>query len=136
MEMDSSCRNRPAADADAAAASALRGAFLESGYGSVGRDDVRSLCRIVNEELSRHERGGGMPMMVSAVKERRGDDGLLRSAFVRVDGPYFEDREGISLNADGFVGIAGWADSRNEEPFVRAFGRWLEEAARIRGGAR
>ena len=48
-------------------------------------------------------------------------------AYVRVDGPYFEDREGISLEPGGFIGFAGWADSRNERPFLVAFARWLDE---------
>lgn len=36
-------------------------------------------------------------------------------------------REAISFNGDGFIGIAGWADDNNVQPFLRAFMRWLKE---------
>lgn len=55
------------------------------------------------------------------------DNLLLKAAFFRVDSHYFEDREAISLNADGFIGIAGWSDSKNELPFKRALEKWAHE---------
>ena len=54
------------------------------------------------------------------------DDGGICEAFLFVDGPYFVEREAISFNDDGFVGIAGWADSNNTRPFLVAFGQWVE----------
>jgi uncharacterized protein Smg (DUF494 family) len=44
---------------------------------------------------------------------------------LRVDGSYFENRECITLNRDGFVGLCGWADSTNEVPIVEGFMEFL-----------
>ena len=54
----------------------------------------------------------------------------MTSAFIRVDSHYFEGREAISFNRDGFIGFAGWADDTNIKPFVLAFNRfvWLISA--------
>lgn len=52
--------------------------------------------------------------------------GGLKSAFLRVDGPYFTDREAISFNEDGFIGFAGWASSENVKPFHDAFVEWVD----------
>lgn len=55
---------------------------------------------------------------------RKKDDGL-QSAFLRVDGPYFTDREAISFNEDGFIGFCGWADDHNSAPILKAFCEWV-----------
>lgn len=47
--------------------------------------------------------------------------------FLRVSGFYFSGREAISFNEDGFIGIAGWADDTNVQPFLRAFHKWVCE---------
>lgn len=44
---------------------------------------------------------------------------------ITVDGSYFEDREGITFNRDGFIGFAGWACDENAEPFILAFIDWV-----------
>lgn len=51
----------------------------------------------------------------------------ITAAFIRVDGSYFEGREAISFNGDGFVGFAGWASTKNVLPFYRAFSAWLDD---------
>ena len=47
-------------------------------------------------------------------------------AYLRVDGPYFTDREAISFKRDGFIGFAGWASDKNVKPFVSAFMEWVD----------
>ncbi len=42
---------------------------------------------------------------------------------------HFDDREAISFNRDGFIGFAGWADSKNVQPFLSAFCKWCDEMA-------
>jgi hypothetical protein len=39
---------------------------------------------------------------------------------------HFDDREAISFNRDGFIGFAGWADSKNVQPFLSAFVKWCD----------
>lgn len=40
---------------------------------------------------------------------------------------YFDQREAITFNQDGFVGFAGWADDNNIQPILSAFCEWLDE---------
>lgn len=47
---------------------------------------------------------------------------------------YFDEREAVSFERNGFIGIAGWADSKNERPFLAAFGAWVEWLSREREG--
>jgi len=42
---------------------------------------------------------------------------------------HFKDREAISFNMDGFIGFAGWADSKNVQPFLSAFCKWCDEVS-------
>lgn len=47
-------------------------------------------------------------------------------AFLTVKGTYFNDREAISFNPDGFIGFCGWASSKNSEPFINGFVKWCD----------
>ncbi len=40
---------------------------------------------------------------------------------------YFNNRQAYDFEPDGFCGIAGWADDRNVQPFLRALHKWAEE---------
>lgn len=44
---------------------------------------------------------------------------------------YFEDREAVTFNADGFVGFAGWADETNLQPILRGFLQWVDHEAEV-----
>lgn len=39
---------------------------------------------------------------------------------------YFEAREAVSFNRDGFIGVAGWADSKNVAPLIEGVLEWAE----------
>lgn len=112
----------------------LRDAFDHhlDGLHDLGENDVYMLAMLVGEELCRHNLKD-VDNMTSACKMSLGklDTSVagvqVLSAYVRVDGPYFEDREAISLEPSGWVGFAGWADSRNARPFLVAFARWMDE---------
>lgn len=47
-------------------------------------------------------------------------------AEIRVKGTYFNDREAITFNEDGFIGLCGWADGYNLTPFVMGFKDWCD----------
>lgn len=46
-------------------------------------------------------------------------------AGLRCKSYYFEDREAVSFNPDGFIGFAGWADDQNIQPVVAGFKDWV-----------
>ena len=55
---------------------------------------------------------------------RYSKEGKLVCAFMTGKGEYFEDREVISFNRDGFIGFCGSADRENTQPVLRAFVEW------------
>ena len=42
---------------------------------------------------------------------------------------YFEGREAVSFNRDGFIGFSGWASSKNTKPITDAFEVWVHQMA-------
>lgn len=50
----------------------------------------------------------------------------LKFAKIEVNGSYFNGREAITFNENGFIGFAGWASDGNVKPFAIAFEKWLD----------
>ncbi len=50
-----------------------------------------------------------------------------RSKFLTCKADYFDNREAVSFNSDGFIGMAGWASSENLKPIQTAVMRWAEQ---------
>ena len=102
-------------------------------YSQLSGADLKRLREYLEEEIAKATEAGetttSSMKLCSKVEVNYNDDLTLRNAFYRVDSHYFEDREAISLNADGFIGKCGWADSKNDIPFTRALERWLETVA-------
>lgn len=103
-------------------------------YDALRSPDIYALESMIGVELIKP--GNHLPMHISrsprkAMRMRYKGAGLGRTetgimyAFVRVDGPYFRDREAVSFNEDGFIGFCGWADDKNSKPFLKAFHAWM-----------
>jgi hypothetical protein len=120
----------------------LRKLFTERlSYEKLTADDVFALSCYIGIECMKHNRERrsvicyklpavhrNMPK-VALAKGRKG----IKSAFIRIDGHYFEGREAVSFNEDGFIGFCGWADSRNERAILDGFYRWMTEHMGIEG---
>lgn len=50
-------------------------------------------------------------------------------AELRCRADYFDNREAISFNTDGFIGFAGWADDTNVRPIIDGFKAWVSEVS-------
>lgn len=102
--------------------------FLD--YSQITNVDLARLRDFLKEEiaasLERGETTTSSLKLRDKVKVEYNRDLTLRAAYFLVDSHYFEKREAISFNADGFIGLCGWADSKNARPFYNAFERWLE----------
>ena len=103
-------------------------------YKQITTNDIRALEGFLAIEYAQHERNGEHMEMHPCYRKKYqpqinlADGGRgIRSAFLCVSGFYFSGREAISFNEDGFIGIAGWADDTNVQPFLRAFYRWVCE---------
>lgn len=44
--------------------------------------------------------------------------------FMTCRADYFDNREAVSFNRDGFIGFAGWASSKNIAPILEGFVEW------------
>jgi hypothetical protein len=42
-------------------------------------------------------------------------------------GSWFDKRQGITFERNGFIGFAGWASSKNTQPFLKAFIKWCDK---------
>lgn len=49
------------------------------------------------------------------------------SKFMRCKSHYFDKREAVSFNSDGFIGMGGWADSTNVQPIRQGVIDWVNE---------
>lgn len=110
-----------------------RNYFKELGlsYEKVFEADIWNLLAFVSGELANVDKSKDtleMSIVIESVKIDA-DCGGLNSAFFEVSGPYFERREGISFNRDGYIGFAGWASTNNLQPFVRGFMQWCKATA-------
>ena len=59
-------------------------------------------------------------------KGQYADDGHVICAFLTAKGTYFNAREVVSFNRDGFIGFCGEADDNNTQPVLIAFMRWCD----------
>lgn len=105
----------------------------------LGRDEVRKIYE------------GGLPSFEEAhalrelINRQMLDEGLMEgtfhmchpsmikvtttAVFLRCCSYYFDDRQAVSFEDNGFIGFAGWADRYNVQPILRGFVLWAEARA-------
>jgi len=105
----------------------------ELSYSKIKPIHIRKLVSMLESELIDYYENGGdtskqMDMKISRILKRdmEFDEISLKHAYLKVDGSYFKSREAISFNNGGFIGFAGWADSRNTDPILKAFCKWCD----------
>lgn len=99
-------------------------------YENISSRELYKLYSILKTELENYKIKGQF-MLIKKMKIQINSinfnaDGSIEYAFFRCKGSWFDDREAISFNRDGFIGFAGWADSTNIIPFVESFKKWLK----------
>lgn len=62
----------------------------------------------------------------SSYNARYDEHDRITRAFLTGEGSYFDAREVISFNADGFIGFCGEASDENTEPVLTAFVKWCD----------
>lgn len=102
-------------------------------YENIYEEDIWNLLAFVAGELAKAKDDTTVLQMsiVNKSVEIKASCAGLESAYFEVSGPYFDNREGISFNKDGFIGFAGWASSNNATPFINAFMAWCKVTAEM-----
>jgi hypothetical protein len=101
---------------------------------SVGMDGVNRLHRILCRHVYASDLFGGtygvQPIRKKDIYRDGGKpDGNINSVELHVSAHYFNRREAITFNRDGFIGFCGWSDSTNSQPIYAAFVEWCAEIA-------
>lgn len=98
-------------------------------YNDITMNDLYKLIQFLNKRIV--EAGSCMiminePKLKGANKNIVFKNNKLVFAEIRVKGTYFDDREAITFNDDGFIGLCGWADGYNLTSFVMGFKDWCD----------
>lgn len=101
---------------------------LNLSYEDITINDIYKLIQILNFEIASVE---NISIMIKEPRIKKNKNIIFKNnklifAEIRVKGLYFDDREAITFNEDGFIGIAGWADNHNLIPFVNGFKKWCD----------
>ena len=107
--------------------------FKECGltYMDITEGDILSLVLMLNKELKRSNKIGETSVNTMSLSKhidiKKNTNGTIKTCFLYLNSHYFNRREAISFNEDGFIGFAGWADDGNLNPLKRAFLSWCDE---------
>ena len=97
------------------------------GYSCLTPVSIRRLRRIINEKMKESGLIGGSFRCLQRGLIHRTNHG--KYAEIRCKSNYFDGREAVSFNTDGFIGFAGWADAQNVRPILAGFAAWVKEVA-------
>lgn len=92
--------------------------------------DLAALRRSLDLEMRRSGLIRGSFRMDGRTRTRR-ETGRVIFAELRCRSCYFEGRQAVTFERDGFVGFAGWADDVNIQPVLRAFITWARARAEV-----
>lgn len=104
--------------------------FLKCGlsYKDIGLDEINVLVYYLNKNIENYKSylvEVKEPVLKGKYKNIVLDSNKkIKFAELRVKGTYFDDREAITFNEDGWIGFCGWADMQNLTPFVMGFIEW------------
>ncbi len=99
-------------------------------YKDITEGDILTLIMLLNREIKKSNKIGETSVNTMTLSKRidlkKKSNGTIITCFLYVNSHYFERRECISFNADGFIGFCGWADVGNSNPILRAFREWVD----------
>jgi len=102
--------------------------FSNSGlkYADLTKSNIQKLRNLINLRMKESGVMDGTFRCKQRAKFCLLEDGSIRHAGLRCKSHYFDDREAVSFNPDGFVGFAGWSDDTNIKPILNGFKDWIE----------
>lgn len=104
-----------------------RKAFASSGltYDDLTPEALRRLRTLVGNDMKTSGCIRGTFRAANRFTSKQTPLGVLHA--LTCSASYFNGREAISFNEDGFIGFAGWADDVNVQPILRGFMAWVSE---------
>ena len=112
-----------------------RQAFADAGltYSALSPASMRRLRKLVNDRM----KASGLIMGAFRCRQRAVVKATPHGTYaeLRCRADYFDDREAVTFNTDGFIGFAGWADDTNVQPILDGFKEWVAELAAIQATA-
>lgn len=110
--------------------------FKKSGlsYSDITEEDIKSLFHLLKDEFAEFKKTGGENAQLMDLKARKPlvkhvkvyKKTGVEYAYLKVKGSYFDSREAISFNKNGFIGFGGELDDKNVQPILKAFCRWCD----------
>lgn len=102
-------------------------------YKDITEGDILTLIMLLNREIKKSNKMGETSVNTMTLSRKidlkKRSNGTIISCFLYVNSHYFERRECISFNVDGFIGFCGWADVGNSNPILRAFREWVNQVS-------
>ncbi|MBP2663774.1 MAG: hypothetical protein H6Q71_1722 [Firmicutes bacterium] len=97
-------------------------------YSVLNTQTVKLLKNLVQKEIDKLKNEKNDCCLIS-INRLRPVNSQLSNGWVEltVKGDYFDNREAITFNRDGFIGFAGWASTKNCQPFIDGFIKWCDE---------
>lgn len=99
-------------------------------YDDITEGDILVLVMMLNKEIKSANKTGETSVntmhMSKKINIKKKTNGSIICCFLYMNSHYFERRECISFNRDGFIGFAGWADTGNLNPIKRSFLKWCD----------
>lgn len=117
--------------------------FKEKGltYSKINQKDIEKLRDLIKYELQTYlpttDHSRSMDMRLSKIRKRDyqyNKDGTIKFVCIYIEGSYFNFREGVCFNENGFIGFCGWADGSNKIPIITAFTKWCDYLIEQKGG--
>lgn len=103
-----------------------RAYFVKCGltYQDVTKDHFKKLRAMVNKKLKTSNCFEGSYACYGRIKYTSSDKGGVFYAHFDCQAYYFEKRQCITFEQDGFIGFAGWSDDKNRQPILQSFIEW------------
>lgn len=93
-------------------------------YAALTKDNLAALRAALDAEMKASGLIDGSFCAPKAATIRRPK--TRPSADIRCHSNYFRNRQAVTFEPDGFIGFAGWADSENVQPILKAFCQWVD----------
>lgn len=102
-----------------------REAFAGAGltYAVLTRPNLETLRQAIDAQMKAAGLMEGTYRMRKICRLRTYSSGI--GAELRCKAHYFDNREAVTFNPDGFIGFAGWADDHNIKPVLAGFTAWV-----------